>query len=194
MARPREFDADTALRRALEVFWQKGYEAASMQDLVRAMGIQKASLYNTFGDKHSLYLAALRRYQQEVLDGLTKRLAGAASPIAAIREFVADVVGSAVGRSGRHGCFCINAAAELAPSDPEVATQLRLHHGRMEALLAATLQRAKAQRELPADADSERLAVFVLGLVVAINLLGKQRTGPDKLRMLAEVGLQALPH
>jgi TetR/AcrR family transcriptional regulator, transcriptional repressor for nem operon len=194
MARPREFDADTALQRALEVFWQKGYEAASMQDLVQAMGIQKASLYNTFGDKHSLYLAALARYQQAALDRLTKQLAGSASPMAAIRRFVADVVDNAAGRAGRHGCFCINAAAELAPSDPEVAQQLRLHHGRMEELLAATLQRAKAQRELPASADTERLAVFVLGLVVAINLLGKQRTEPDKLRMLAEFGLQALPH
>ena len=61
MARPKEFDVDDALQQALELFWRKGYEATSVQDLVAAMGIQKASLYGTFGDKHSLYMKALQR-------------------------------------------------------------------------------------------------------------------------------------
>ena len=124
MARPREFDVDEALQRALEVFWQQGFAATSMQDLVAAMGIQKASLYATFGDKHTLYTTALRRYQQETLDELTEHLAKAASPLAAITEFVDEVV-EHTARDGRRGCLCVNANTELAPHDAEVAELLR---------------------------------------------------------------------
>ncbi len=121
MARPREFDVADALQDALEVFWRKGYEATSMQDLVAAMGIQKASLYAAFGDKHALYRAALRRYQQATLDELATHLAKAASPLAAIRGFVDEVATHAAGKDGRRGCFCVNASSELAPSDDLIA-------------------------------------------------------------------------
>jgi TetR/AcrR family transcriptional regulator, transcriptional repressor for nem operon len=192
MARPREFDAEEALQNALQVFWTKGYEATSMQDLVAAMGIQKASLYNTFGDKRRLYLAALRSYQQQALAQLMSKLAAAASPLAAIRAFILEQVEGASGRNRRQGCFCVNAAIELAPSDGDVAAQLRDHHGRMEALLAATLQRAKTLGELAPGADVEGLATFVLGQLVAIQVLSKQRTDRSRLDALARHGLAAL--
>lgn len=186
MARPKEFDVDTALQSALEVFWQKGYEATSMQDLVAAMGIQKASLYATFTDKHTLYVTALRRYQQMVLDGLTAQLSKASSPITAVREFLAEVAESVAGREGRRGCFCINANTELASHDTEVAEQLRAHNQRMEALLAATLERAKSQGELAKKTDCAALATFLLGIVVALNVLGKQRATHQQLQALVE--------
>ncbi len=192
MARPREFDADRALHDALEVFWRKGYEATSMQDLVAAMGIQKASLYAAFGDKRSLYVAALRRYQQETLGELTEHLAKAPLPLAAIREFVKEVADHAAGRDGRHGCFCINANIELAPSDDAIGDDLRRHHDRMVAVLAATLERAKAAGELAEKVDSEGLATFVLALVVAINVLGKQRASRRQIRTIVDHGLAAL--
>jgi TetR/AcrR family transcriptional repressor of nem operon len=191
MARPREFDVDEALQRALEVFWQQGFAATSMQDLVAAMGIQKASLYATFGDKHTLYTTALRRYQQETLDELTEHLAKAASPLTAITEFVDEVV-EHTARDGRRGCLCVNANTELAPHDAEVAELLRAHHERMESLLAATIERARTLGEIPHQADPRALATFLLGVVVAMNVLGKQRASRRQLQALRDHGLAAL--
>ena len=191
MARPREFDVDEALQSALEVFWQKGFEATSMQDLVAAMGIQKASLYGTFGDKHSLYMAALRRYQQETLAELTDHLAKATSPLAAITGFVDEVVAHTA-RDGRRGCLCVNANIEMAPHDGAVAEQLRDHHERMESLLAATLERARSLGEIPRRAEPRALATFLLGIVVAINVLGKQRASRQQLMAMRDHGLAAL--
>lgn len=192
MPRPREFDPDEALHRALEVFWQKGYEATSMRDLVAAMRIQKASLYGAFGDKRSLYLAALRRYQQQTLDALTERLAKAPSPAQAVREFVAEVADQVGGRNGKRGCFCVNANIELAPHDDSVAEQLRVHYERMVALLAATLERARSLGEIPRRADCTALATFLLGVVAALNVLGKQRASRQQLQTVAEQGLRVL--
>ncbi len=191
MARPKEFDVDDALQSALEVFWQRGYDATSLQHLVAAMGIQKASLYATFGDKHSLYLAALRRYQQETLEELTAHLAGAASPLHAVVEFLDDVLAHTA-RDGRRGCLCVNANIELAPHDTAVADLLRQHHERMESLLAATLDRARTLGEIPRKADSRALATFLLGIVVAINVLGKQRASRRQLQALRDQAVAAL--
>ncbi|MBL8750103.1 MAG: TetR/AcrR family transcriptional regulator [Planctomycetes bacterium] len=191
MARPKEFDVDDALQRALEVFWQRGYDATSLQHLVAAMGIQKASLYATFGDKHSLYLAALRRYQHETLEELTAHLAGAASPYRAVVEFLDEVLRHTA-RDGRRGCLCVNANIELAPHDESVADLLRQHHERMESLLAATLDRARTLGEIPRKADPRALATFLLGIVVAINVLGKQRATRRQLQALRDQAVAAL--
>ena len=191
MARPKEFDVDEALQSALEVFWRKGYAATSMQDLVAGMGIQKASLYATFGDKHQLYLTALRRYQQQTFEELTAHLAGATSPLAAIREFV-DEVFEHTAKDGRKGCLCVNANIELAPHDGDVAELLRQHHERMETLLAATLERARSLGEIARKADPRSLATFLLGVVVAINVLGKQRASRQQLQAMRDQALAAL--
>lgn len=192
MARPKEFDVDDALHRALDVFWQKGYEATSMQDLVGAMGIQKASLYGTFGDKRELYLRALRSYQQESLAALEQRLGAPGSPKAAIGAFVLGLAAQACTKMGKRGCFCVNANIELAPHDTEVATILRQHSERVEALFAAALRRAKAAGELPRGADCDQLATFLFGIVVAVNVLGKQAASRERMTALARQGLAAL--
>lgn len=192
MARPKEFDVDAALQSALAVFWEKGYEATSVQDLVEAMGIQRASLYATYGDKHALYLAALERYQRETFDELAGHFAGAVSPVQAVRGFVQEVADWASGKHGRRGCLCVNANVELAPHDQLVTETLRQHHQRMESLLAATLQRAVATGELPAKTDCASLATFLLGTVVAINVLGKQRATKKQLQAMVDHALAAL--
>src|SRR5260370_35536195 len=91
MARPREFDRDEALKRALAVFWEKGYEATSTDDLIRAIGIGRQSMYDTFGDKHQLYLEALRLYEANTGAALFKRLYKAPSPCVALCDDILPI-------------------------------------------------------------------------------------------------------
>jgi TetR/AcrR family transcriptional repressor of nem operon len=105
MARPKEFDPDQALDRAVELFWRKGYEATSIQDLVEALGINRSSLYGTFGDKHALYLAAIDRYCEDVVAPRVAELDQAASPRAAIRQLFLSLPTRATRRRERRGCL-----------------------------------------------------------------------------------------
>src|SRR5580700_1977514 len=92
MARPREFDRDAAIERAMSVFWRKGYAATSTGDLLRAMNIGRQSMYDTFGDKHLLYLEALEKYQRESVAENIRRLRSTASPLAGIEAFVIGIL------------------------------------------------------------------------------------------------------
>jgi AcrR family transcriptional regulator len=129
MARPREFDRDQALRQAMTVFWEHGYEATSTDDLLRAMGIGRQSMYDAFGDKHQLYLEALQLYETETGSELFGRVAAAPSPFVAICDQVLSVAeGTPHDRS--RGCFHVNATTELAPSDPDVRAMVRANNSR----------------------------------------------------------------
>src|ERR1700676_2727693 len=119
MARPREFDRDAAVERAMSVFWRKGYEATSTEDLLCAMGIGRQSMYDTFGDKHRLYLEALKCYQAEYGAGMVERLGAASSPLSAIRELLLAVASEPAEARAR-GCMQVNAITELAQCDAEV--------------------------------------------------------------------------
>ena len=115
MARPREFDEAIALEAAIECFWQHGYEATSMRDLADKMGISTPSLYNTYGDKHALFVQALERYLDHSARALIKQLEDSLSPKQAIRRFIEEIIERSVNDRERRGCFLINSALEVAP-------------------------------------------------------------------------------
>jgi len=192
MGRPRQFDVDQALSAALETFWKHGYEATSVADLTECMGLQKGSLYGTFGDKRQLYLAALARYQDLGLEQIAAELRSDDSPRAALSAFFAGVVARATSKDGLRGCLWVNTAVELAPHDGELARQLRRHIERIEALFQDVLQRGQARREFTAELDpragSRHLASLLLGLAV----LAKIRPGRARLDDVVRAALGAL--
>ena len=111
MPRPREFDPETALEQAVAVFWEKGYEATSVQDLVDRMGVNRCSIYNTFGDKHELFLKALQHYGNKMrAEGPPAQLARSDEGLQAIRDYFAAAIDHFVSPDGVHGCFVINTA------------------------------------------------------------------------------------
>src|SRR3977135_2157179 len=114
MARHKEFDRAEALHKAMEVFWSRGYEAASIQDLIKHMGINRQSLYDTFGDKHALYLQALDRYREIESRKLLDLLERCGSVKRALRRLFARVVEGSLCAGERRGCFLGNAMSELA--------------------------------------------------------------------------------
>src|SRR4051812_18827446 len=113
MARPTEFDRDEAVRRALDLFWAKGYAATSLDDLTAAMGIGRGSLYNAFGDKHALFLEALDRYRADRLGQLRRVLEAAPSARAGVAAALRGTVGALWSEAPRRGCLLANSAAEL---------------------------------------------------------------------------------
>jgi TetR/AcrR family transcriptional repressor of nem operon len=192
VARTKEFDPEVALRAAVELFWARGYEATSMADLVEHMGVARASIYATFGDKHELYLRALERYGEMVEPGLLDGLSQPGPVLPAVRALVERYVDEATGDGGRRGCLVVNAAVELAARDPLAARRVQASWDFLETALTSALIRARAQGELAADRDPRALARFLLVLLQGIRVTGKAATGSERLRDAAAQALALL--
>lgn len=192
MARTKEFDPEAALRAALQLFWERGYEATSIADLVECTGVARASLYATFGGKRELYLKALDRYGEladpELLAGLSQP--GPALP--AVRALVERYAREAAGAGGRRGCFVVNTAVELAPHDPTAARRVQASWDFVETALTSALTRAQAQGELAEGRDPRALGRFLLVLLQGLRVMGKAGTEPDRLRDAAVQALTVL--
>ncbi|WP_040162898.1 TetR/AcrR family transcriptional regulator [Microbacterium gorillae] len=173
MARTKEFDPDKALDDAMSLFWQRGYEATSMSDLVDELGVARASLYATFGDKHSLYLKALDRYTERRDPVVVERLSAAGSPLAAVRAFVAEYGAEIIADKQPRGCLVVNTAVERLPGDDEAALRVRASWQTLEVALTAALSRAKAEGELPGGSDPRALARFVVVFLQGLRVVGK---------------------
>ena len=157
MARPREFDRAQVLDQAIEVFWQRGYEATSIQDLVDRMGIHRGSLYCAFGDKHGLFLAALDRYEEVFHSKILERLADGSlrgRARQAIREVFDDIVRSCAGGGGRKGCLMTNSAVELAARDRDTAARVGANLSRLEKALSTAVRTAQADGQLSSQHDA----------------------------------------
>ncbi|GGV50059.1 TetR/AcrR family transcriptional regulator [Streptomyces spectabilis] len=193
MARSKEFDPDAALQSALELFWGKGYEATSMADLVAHLGIGRASLYATFGNKHELYLKALDRYAQTREPELVEELSRPGPALPGVRILVRRFAAEASAADCRRtGCFITNTAAELAPHDEAADRRIERNWEGLETLLRAALTRARAQGEIPDDRDPRALARMLLVLLQGIRVVGKVSGGPDRVRDAAEQALALL--
>ncbi len=192
MARPKEFDPDDVLDRAVELFWRKGYEATSIQDLVEALGINRSSLYGTFGDKHALYLAAIDRYRADVVAARIAELEQAKSPRAAIRQLFLSIPSRAARRRERRGCLLCNAAVERAPVDAAVQAEVMGGLGQLGTALRRALLRARAAGEIAPATDPAALADYLLSSYVGLIVIAKAGRKPAQLRRTAELMLKAL--
>ena len=174
MARPREFDIDQALERAMNVFWTKGYDGASLQDLLDAMNIARGSLYKAFQDKHSVYLAALDRYDrtgiQRAVDLLRDRSAGDGAT--RIRLFLEDARAAVVQRDDRRGCFLCNAAVDRAPMDADVQAKVLAMMKRMERAVAAALSDSAQGAHWPAKHRAQT-ALTLTNAYVGLRVLAR---------------------
>ncbi len=192
MARPREFDVDRALERALQVFWAKGYEATSLDDLCEATGLSRSSLYGAFGDKRDLLLRTLDRYSENGTARLAVRLERAGPIRAALKGLLDEFIDQIVAGPGRRGCFVGNCAAELARLDREAMACVQRSLARNEAVFRAALERAQARGELATGADINALARFLTASFQGLRLLGKVVSDRAALEDVAAVMLRCL--
>lgn len=192
MARPREFDPNAALERAMQAFWAKGFEATSLDDLCDATGLGRSSLYAAFGDKQTLYLTSLARYENAAVARINAALAGSASPRAGIAKFIERVIDDIVAGPGRRGCFIGNCAAELARQDPLVAKRVRQSIERVQSTFRDALLQAKGAGEIDKNADVDALAAFIMSGIQGLRLVGKAKPEREHLNRIAQVMLRCL--
>lgn len=176
--RPRGFLPEQALQSALEVFWEKGYEATSLDDLTRAMRLSRSSFYACFGSKPALLMAAVESYANSFYDEIRAIAAGEPDPIRALRQIVARVVDV---DGGARGCFFLNSVVELAPHNDSLAAYSRVHLARLTTLVANLLVRTGLHPSLCDDR-----ATAVLALAMGAIMLRKAGVPSSRLRALLE--------
>jgi TetR/AcrR family transcriptional repressor of nem operon len=176
--RPREFDTDAAVARAMDVFWSCGYHGTSLPDLLQATALSRGSLYAAFGDKHGLFLRALDRYIGDALARLDTELDPGEDALAGVRACLAGYVDRTSGVAGRRGCLVVATAMELAAHDPEVEQRIRRFFRAMETRLAKAMARAQASGELADCVEPRTAARLLVCLVEGMRVVGK--TGVDR--------------
>ena len=192
MPRPREFNADAALNRALDVFWSKGYEATSVDDLCAITGLSRSSLYSTFGSKRDLLLRSVDRYVERRTPDIAAILAHPMPVREAFATLARQFIEQIVSGPGRRGCFLGNCAAELPRGDRAALARVRQGLAQTEATFRAALMRAVACGELPSDVDIRALARFLTAGFQGLRLIGKVNPGRAALEDVARTMLQCL--
>jgi TetR/AcrR family transcriptional repressor of nem operon len=172
MARPKEFDPDRALEKAMHLFWLRGYEETTMRDLCDHMGIKKGSLYDTFGSKRLLFLASLDRYQKmyKPPSDLVQRFGSAKSAIAAIFNQNVDF---SVNDKDCRGCFMVNTMVELSANDPEFARISSTVRQEYQEMFRSLLVAAQEMGEIPPNRDLIALARFLTNAMFGLRVTAK---------------------
>ena len=193
--RPRNFDPDAALDRALEVFWQHGFQAASLADLTAAMGLSKPSLYAAFGDKESLYLKALERYVALQVAQHTAIFDTEPDARQALEKFLRTMAALLADPTPPCGCLIVNGMADcgLASTPPAIEQALRKAVQGSEARLHRQFMRAQRDGQLAAKINAGDLAAFFTSLLAGLGVLAKSGAKQAKLDGIINAAMGAWP-
>jgi TetR/AcrR family transcriptional repressor of nem operon len=192
VARPRTFEREEVVEKALGVFWRQGYQATSVQDLVEATGLNRGSLYDTFGDKHGLFLEVVEHYRSHVT---AKRLARLEAPGPArekIATFFKEVIEFSVGEGRLLGCLMTNSAIELAPHDRDTRLAVAANMAAMEATFRRVLTRARKEGEIAAEKSPADLARFLTATANGLRVMAKVAPERAALRSVVRIALESL--
>jgi TetR/AcrR family transcriptional repressor of nem operon len=171
--RPRGFDTEAVVERAMGVFWSRGYHGTALPDLLRATKLSRGSLYAAFGDKHSLFLRALDRYIADAVRRMEFELAPPREPVDGLRAYLAGYVERTSGANGRRGCLLVATAMELAGQDVEVGRRIAGFFKTMEARVADALSRAKRAGKLVNGVEPSSAARILVCFVEGLRVVGK---------------------
>ncbi|MHB1334248.1 MAG: TetR/AcrR family transcriptional regulator [Sulfuriferula sp.] len=169
----KSFDEDAAVGKAMKVFWEKGFEPASMANLIAGTGITRGSLYNAFGGKEQLFVKALLKYDKDNRRALLAELEAMDDPIRAIAALFDGIVAETAADPEKKGCFLVNTAAEIATHGEEVNRIIRNGLRELEAFLRRSLEVAQARKQIPASLDPEATAKGLMAMIAGIRVLGR---------------------
>lgn len=191
MGKSKLFDEQEVLQKAICIFWDKGYNGTSMQELVDGLGISRSSMYDTFGDKHQLYLKALEAYQQQYGTQLCKLTSGTKSAKEAIRDLLELVVEDLLKDEQRKGCFMVNAGIEMATQDQDVNDMICQTEQQLEQAFIKVISAGQQKGEIAVDKDPVALARFlnntVKGMQVSVKSTNEKNFFDDIIGMAVAV-------
>jgi len=173
MARTKEFNEDQALDKAIEIFWHKGYNGTSAQDLVNHLGLSRSSLYDTFGDKQKLFVKSLKRYQKQNLDSLNELFENAENIKTALTDIFKQAVIESLQDRITKGCFMVNSAVELAMHDPEIAKIVHDNQKVVEDIFCNAVKKGQDLGQISDKQDARSLARFIFNNYSGIRVLAR---------------------
>jgi len=185
--RPREFDIDRALEAATQQFWAVGYEATSLQDLLKTMNLSRSSLYQAFGNKHKLFVRCLDHYQQSMVNQLNEQLVNSDTVKQFISNFLEGVIAEATNTSSRMGCMLVNTANELSQRDTEIAKAVADGTGNVAKLFQQAIELGKQQKEISTETSTEDLVSYLIASISGLRTMIK--AGAEKSTLKPVTGL-----
>lgn len=190
MARPIEFDIDVALEKAMQQFWKDGFEASSIQKLLAAMGINRGSLYASFGDKETLYKRCLDLYEKQLQEHIDASLGTIEDPIAAIKAFFIPT--RKMSKMLSYGCFLANASSEMSHLNPALAKGINKRLNQVETQLSQCVSQAQEQKLLRDDTSAADLASFLMSVRSGLCLRGRIGQRKNKLLGILDTAFKAV--
>lgn len=192
MPRVKRFDPDEVLEKAMNIFWEKGYHATSMQDLVDNLGINRASIYDTYGSKSELFEQTLKKYQKEN----AKRIADFLYQYINVREglyyLFEMVINESCQEGPSKGCFVINTISELANSDDDLSKQMYLNKEEFEQIYFNYLQYGVNQGQISPYKDIKAIASYLYTLQGGLKVISKVQKNKEELLKTISTGLSVL--
>ncbi len=182
----KSFDEEAALEKAMQVFWAKGYDSASMAELIAETGVNRGSLYNAFGGKKPLFIRALLKYDRERQKANLAQLEALDDPGRAIRDFFDNIVADTVADTDCKGCFLFNTVLESGAHDATVNEIVANGLREIEGFLRRSIEVGQARGEIRSDIDPASKAKALLAMALAIRVLGRGPYAKTALRAIAD--------
>jgi TetR/AcrR family transcriptional repressor of nem operon len=185
MPRTREFDRTSVLRKAVKVFWSRGFDSTNLPDLLEAMELSKSSLYETFGGKEKLFEEALDLYAKEIAFSKVEKLLNASSVKLGFQAFFAEQIRCCTDRNFPGGCFMANTAVSLDNVPTALAKKIRKSIENSHALFLAQIEKGQKAGEIPRAKDASALASSVIGTSMGITVMS--RVNQNDVRTLEQI-------
>ncbi len=192
MARPLEFDKDMAMEQALQVFWQKGYEKTSLQDLIEAMDLSKSSFYQSFSSKQDLFIKCLENYQNKLVSDLGDNLMKAKTTRKFIEETFKSLISTAESEAGMRGCLLMNSPNEFHFGDVALSPTISVGFEKLQSLLQIAVKQAQKEGDIAPDKDAEALAYFIIANISGLRTMVKVGTNAKTLEKITANILQTI--
>ena len=190
--RPRKFDTNTVLASASKVFWERGYNATSIDDLCEATGLLRGSLYGLFGDKHGIMVAALDHYAEGAIARLAERLNGPVPPEESLRNALLHIARVSSSFIGPRSCLITNTMLEMQSNDDVLRDRVSSVQRRMATLIAASVIRGQASGAFKSTLDEKAASQFLLCIMQGLRVLGRVATSEGELLSIVDVAMGAL--